>query len=602
MNYLPDLQSDKPVQINGEIARVAGHWLTGSTAAMRAAPHRFPAQIGRQNEGLARFRILHRWFVACSSVEAVRHVLVHRHENYPRSFHHRNGGLIIGTSLLTTEGEIWLTRRRQILPAFKNESLRHLSALAVEETRAMLDNWETLRRAGQPVIALEQAQLLTLSVISRALFSERIAPDDVRVFGRAVRESLRLIRARNLGLVVPPTWVPTPANRRLHAVRATLDEYIYRHLDARQSLAPAQWPDDILTLLKRARDPHDGASLNREALRDETKTLFVAGFETTSSTLAWCLYLLARDPAVAARWHEEVDAVLNGQAPDEGNIGRLSFTAAIVHEALRLYPPIYSMGRVALQDDVIGGKTVRRGDVLLVSIYGAHRDPAHWDEPDAFRPERFLPGQNWNRQAFLPFGAGKHQCLGNSFAHTEILTALAMIAQRYRIALPAGFEVGESAFITLSPRPRHPASTHAAPMIATLDLSRPDQLEDYERAFFAAFAPLTHNQLIRRLWHWDEAAGRLRTSVPYQEQLIFVRRDERGTIIAALAVGTRLQTVQSNYYGFEVPRGHRHCESLTFFNVGERRMRDTMSFWRFCRDELRARRVSAKFTRRRRRA
>lgn len=439
------------LSVPSEIARVPGHWLTGSAAAIGAAPHRFVAEVGRQHGGLARFRILNRSFVACSSVEAVRHVLVQQHEKYPRTFHNRNLGLVIGDGLLSNEGEAWLVRRRQVLPAFKSEQLRRVSAIAAQEVQSLLDDWETLRRAGQPVNAQQQAQALTLAVIGRALHGARVESEDARVFGQAVRDSLRVVRERNYGPIVPPLWWPTRANRRLREVRAALDEYVERQLDARQTLPAAEWPDDILSLLLRARDPETGGALSREALRDETKTLFGAGFETTAAALAWCLYLLARQPAAAARWRAEVDAVLQGGAPDYDDLAQLEYTAAIVQETLRLYPPVYTVTRAAAQDDEIAGRRVRRGDIMLLSIFGIHHDPDEWPEPETFSPERFLPGREWNRRAFLPFGAGKHLCVGNNFAHIELVVALALIAQHYEISLPNKFETGENAFITLTP-------------------------------------------------------------------------------------------------------------------------------------------------------
>lgn len=433
------------------IAPVGGHWLAGSAAEMRKSPHRFPARIAHAGGGMARFRILNRSFVACASVEAMRQVLVQKHANFPRSFHARNAALVIGNGLICNEGEDWLVRRRQVLPAFKKESLLSVTALAVDETRTLLDKWATLKRDAKPVDALAHAQSLTLSVIHHALFSARITDDESERLSNAVRNAVRAVRMRNVSPIAAPLWLPTRNNRSLAHIRTTLDDFMEQRIRAREAVPETAWPADILTLLLRASDPESGAKLGRDALRDELKTLFVAGFETTASALTWCLYLLARHPQVAARWRAEVDSVLAGNAPDSDAIARLPFCAAIVHEAMRLYPPVYNMGRVALADDEIDGRAVRRGDILLLSIFGVHRNPAEWEAPDEFRPDRFLPGASWNKLAFMPFAVGKHQCIGNTFALIELMVALAMIAQRFEIAVPPNFEVGENAFITLTP-------------------------------------------------------------------------------------------------------------------------------------------------------
>lgn len=126
-------------------------------------------------------------------------------------------------------------------------------------------------------------------------------------------------------------------------------------------------------------------------------------------------------------------------------------------------------------------------------------------------------------------------------------------------------------------------------ILEELNLQNPDNIQAFERAFFTAFAPLTHNQLIRKLWIWDEKNSRLKTRVPYDEQTIFVARDQNGDIETALALGIKLQTIQSENYNFHIPLSTHNCEALAFFGLGERRMRHTMTFWKSCREVLRQR-------------
>jgi cytochrome P450 len=434
-----------------EIPTVSGHWLTGSAPDLRRAQHRFAAEIAHQHGGLARFRILNRSFIACASAEAIRHVMVERHENYPRSYHRRNGALVLGSGLIFNEGEEWLFRRRMVLPAFRTATSESICAISVEETREMLREWESSAQAGEPVVVLQQTQRLTLSIIGRALLSTRIDREAADAFGSSVKESLRAIRDRNIRPVVLPPWVPTKANRRIHAVRESFESFLEPHIREREELPEGERPDDILSHLVGVRDARTGERLDRVALMDETKTLFAAGFETTATGLAWCLYLLGKHPEVAAVWREELDTVLNGAEPDMDSLSRLPWTAAIVHEALRLYPPVPTVARASEEDDVVLGKRVRRGDVIVISIFGVQRNPEEWDAPDEFRPERFLPGRPWNRDAFMPFAVGKHRCIGNVFAHIETMVALAMIGQRFDFSLPEDFTVVEKAFVTLTP-------------------------------------------------------------------------------------------------------------------------------------------------------
>jgi cytochrome P450 len=167
--------------------------------------------------------------------------------------------------------------------------------------------------------------------------------------------------------------------------------------------------------------------------------------------MAWTLYLLARHPDVAERCHEEVTRVLGGSMPAWEQLPQLKWTQQIVNESLRLYPPVYSMGRECIADDVIDGRPIRRGTIALLSIYGIQRGAPWWEDPMAFRPERFDDESRLPPNAFMPFGIGKHVCLGNNFAMIEMKLMVAMIVQRFRLELVDDAEVDARAQITLVP-------------------------------------------------------------------------------------------------------------------------------------------------------
>lgn len=184
---------------------------------------------------------------------------------------------------------------------------------------------------------------------------------------------------------------------------------------------------------------------------DETKTLFLAGFETTATALTWALYLLARHPEAAGALRSEVDSVLGGRAPEWPDLARLGYTAQILYETMRRYPPVYAVARRCVEDDELGGYAIAHGTPVLISNYGVHRAPAWGPDPECFRPERFAPGLEWPKRAYMPFAAGRHLCIGNDFAMVEMTVALAMIAQQYRFTTADESPVGESARITLVP-------------------------------------------------------------------------------------------------------------------------------------------------------
>jgi cytochrome P450 len=231
-------------------------------------------------------------------------------------------------------------------------------------------------------------------------------------------------------------------------VRQILDSYIERHLAARSEGFTG---NDILDALMHVRDPDTGEGLSHEALVDETKTLFAAGMDTTATALAWTLYLLASHPEAAARWYEEVDRVVGSSAIEWSHLEKLQWLEQVVNESMRVYPPVYLVPRECIEDDEWDGRKIPRGSLMLISVFGLHRSESLWPQAEAFRPERFDPDRDWPKNAFMPFGMGKHICIGMSFAMTEMKVILAMIAQRYRLEYAESETVREVARITLTP-------------------------------------------------------------------------------------------------------------------------------------------------------
>jgi cytochrome P450 len=262
-----------------------------------------------------------------------------------------------------------------------------------------------------------------------------------------------------------PSWVPWPRRRRLEEAIADLDRIVYGLVAARR--AEKKVPDprahdggaphtpgsaDLLHLLVTASDEEgDGGGLTEEEVRDEIVTLFLAGHETTSNALTWTWYLLSRHPAVEARLHDELDAVLEGRPPSLENLDRLPYTEQVIKEAMRLYPPVYVMARMAREDTEIGGYPVPRGSEVVLWIYRTHHDPRWYPDPDRFDPDRFAPAAETKlpRLAYAPFGAGPRTCIGKSFAMIEARLILTVMAQRFRFTLAPGQRVEPAARITL---------------------------------------------------------------------------------------------------------------------------------------------------------
>jgi len=233
---------------------------------------------------------------------------------------------------------------------------------------------------------------------------------------------------------------------------AQIDKILNRIIAERR--ASGRDAGDLLSMLLHAQD-EDGSKMTDRQLRDETITLFLAGHETTASTLSWTWWLLAQNPAVEKKLHSELDAVLGVRAPTFDDMPKLVYTGHVITESLRLYPAAWGMARLADEDHEIAGYPVAKGMGVAMAQWVVHRDPRWYDAPEEFRPERWENDlmKRLPKFAYFPFGGGPRQCIGNAFALMEAALILATIARKFRLRLVAGHPVVPLASITL--RPRH---------------------------------------------------------------------------------------------------------------------------------------------------
>lgn len=352
-------------------------------------------------------------------------VLVENHQRFRKNFIIRRTRVVIGDGLLLSEGDFWLRQRRLIQPAFGRHRITLYAKTMAELAASALDRWIN----GEIVDVHREMTLLTRSIVSRCLFGSDVDDEGGAIEAIIERLMTNFSKLTDTAVLIP-LFVPAPTNLRFKRDKAELDALVYRFIAKRRQRS--QDGDDLMSVLLQARDD-DGSGMTDQQLRDEVLTLFLAGHETTASALTWALYFLTNRPKTMKRLTTEVDMVLGDRIPTADDVPRLKYTEAVFKEAMRLYPPSWLLGRETLTPYEIRGITLSKGCNLLISQWVIHRDPRWFDEPNEFRPERWL-GENPKpipRCAYAPFGAGPRQCIGNHFAMMEAVIILASIAQRF---------------------------------------------------------------------------------------------------------------------------------------------------------------------------
>jgi cytochrome P450 len=405
-------------------------------------PLRTLERIVREHGDVAGFRFGPASEVLVSHPDLVRQVLVTEQRSFAKGRALQEARRVIGDGLLTSEGELHLRQRRLMQPLFAH---RHIGAYA-EAMAACADALQARWQPGEVLDVHEEMARLTLTIVGKTLFDADVEGEASEI-GDALTVSLEAVNR----LVYPfGPWLerlPLPSHRRFREARARLDTTVYRLIDERR--AATATGGDLLSLLLAARDEEGGMS--DEQVRDEAMTIFLAGHETTAVWLTWTWYLLARHPEAEARLHDELDRVLAGRLPQLGDVAQLVYAERVLREALRLYPPVWLVGRRALVGVEIAGHRVPAGAVVLASQWIVHRDPRWWPDPLRFDPDRWAGPDERPDYAFFPFGGGTRICIGEGFAWLEAKLALAAIASRWRLRLAPGHRVTTRPRITLRP-------------------------------------------------------------------------------------------------------------------------------------------------------
>jgi len=385
--------------------------------------------------------------VLISNSDYAEYVLVKNHRNFikfPLFFRHVRA--IFGQGLVTSEGELWHRQRRLAAPAFHAQRVAGYGEAMVQDAERMLAGWQP----GEIRDVHTDMMALTLRLAAKTLFNAEVEADvsDIGKAFNAITEEIVLRGRRPFRI---PDMIPTPGHVRYMRGVRRIDALVNTIIRERKRQGGDH--GDLLSMLMLARDD-EGRPMSDRQLRDEVITLLIAGHETTALALSWTFYLLSLNPEADARLAAELRDVLGGRPPTVADLPRLKYTEQVVTESMRVYPPAWGIGREALADCEIGGYAIPAGTTVIISAWVSHRNPRHFPDPLAFRPERWDGdfAATLARFAYIPFGGGPRICIGNRFAMMEAVLILATVAQRFRLHWQADHPIVPLPSITLRPQ------------------------------------------------------------------------------------------------------------------------------------------------------
>jgi len=414
-------------------------------------------KLTAQRGHVVRFRTFKTEIYVISEPALIEDVLVTKSSSFRKGRGTQRLVRLLGRGLLTADQPNHLRQRRLVQPAFHRKRIDGYAQVMVERTRALVERW----RPGATIDVDREMNHLALEIVSLALFGSDLSRD-LETVASALDEALATFAFAILPFTEFFDGIPIPPTRRLRHARARLDSVVFRMIAEHR--AGAGNPDDLLSMLLSSEDD-ERTGLSDAAVRDEAMTILLAGHETTANALAWTVYLLQRNPAIAARLVAQLDEVLGGRDATVEDLPRLDYVRAVFAETMRLYPPAWITARRALAPVEVGPYALRRGDVAIVSQYVSHRDPRYFPDPERYDPERWLGSSAPPKFAYFPFGGGNRVCIGESFAWMEGVLVLATILQRVELTRVDDGPVKTMPLVTL--RPRSPIRARVDPSKST---------------------------------------------------------------------------------------------------------------------------------------
>lgn len=433
--------------------------------------------IAREYGDISYFKLGPEHVYLINNPDYIEKVLIYDHRNFKKGKRLQTAKTILGEGLVTSEGDFHNRQRRLIQPIFHPKQIMTYSNIMTDYAVRVRNRWND----GAIVDISEEMMRLTLGIICKSVLNY-----DVESEAQEVGKALTTVRKYSKRLQSPIGHVLDkipilPAPRRAREARKELDSLVYGLISDRRQQEESdndkRYDDDLLSRLMQAQESNiadhvghndvpststSNEKMSDKQVRDEVMTIFIAGHETTSNALTWTFYLLSQYPDVERKLHDELELVLgNNSSNNAGNriptaddIPKLQYTERVLRESMRLYPPVWTMGRYVENDYSVGEYTILAGSSILMSQYVMHHDPRYYKKPEEFNPNRWTDDFNAHlpRFSYFPFGGGIRGCIGESFAWMEGILIIATIAQEWSMRLVSSQRIKLDPAITLRSR------------------------------------------------------------------------------------------------------------------------------------------------------
>ena len=402
--------------------------LVGHALGMWSNPFKFFNSVSARGP-LVRLQIGPYPAYLVSNHEMLYEILVRRAKDYEKGMQYDRVRSMLGNGILLSEGEFHRRQRLLMQPAFHHTRIAQYVDIMRSSSDLLFDSWKD----GQRVNMYHMFYELAVRVVIKALFSTDMAESDIDEVYRCMPVVISGVERR---AAIPPALldrIPTRAGKEFHDAMRRLTKVGHR-IVADLGSDKDRPTDDLMATLFTARD-EGNPDVDDQQIHEEFMTMLTAGSETTPSAMAWTVYLLGEHPDVQRRVQAEVDEVLQGNPITPADLPKLTYLRQVVTESLRMYPPVWALGRRTRVNTEIGGHRIPAGTEVLYSIFAVQNDHAVYAKPRTFDPDRWSKGRHSEipRSAFMPFGAGVRNCIGESFAWNEIQTVIATLMADWHV-------------------------------------------------------------------------------------------------------------------------------------------------------------------------